>query len=49
MTRLQRAVHRRTWLAMVVLVPLVCAWALKLRHSHARALGVAQTSTGAPP
>jgi hypothetical protein len=44
MTRLQRKIHRRTWLTMVVLVPLLCAWALKLRHTRTQTLEATPSS-----
>ncbi|MEY4508472.1 MAG: hypothetical protein RLZZ450_594 [Pseudomonadota bacterium] len=48
MTRLQRKIHRRTWLTMVVLVPLLCTWALKLRHSRTQTLAAPQSSRSSP-
>ena len=38
MTRAQRTFHRRAWLALALVFPLLCALALVLRAQHARAL-----------
>lgn len=49
MTRAQRTFHRRAWLALALVFPLVCALSLILRAQHTRALGPLSTSRGAVP
>jgi len=49
MTRLQRALHRRIWLALLMLIPVLCGVALRARHTRAAALASAGTSAGARP
>ena len=49
MTRAQRTFHRRAWLALALVFPLLCALSLVLRAQHARALRPLSTTRGAVP
>ncbi len=40
MTRVQRELHRRVWLAMLVVIPLLSVLALRMRAQRASALTV---------
>ena len=49
MTRLQRELHRRVWLAMLVLIPVACVLALQLRHTRTVALSAAEQTKETRP
>jgi len=49
MTRAQRVFHRRAWLALALLFPLICALSLVLRAQHARVLRPLAAPRGALP
>jgi hypothetical protein len=49
MTRAQRSFHRRAWLALALVLPLLCAVSLLLRAQHTRALSPPDAPRGAAP
>lgn len=49
MTRAQRTFHRRAWLALAFVFPLLCVLSLVLRAQHAHVLGPLSTARGAVP
>jgi hypothetical protein len=49
MTRAQRIFHRRAWLALSLLFPLICALSLVLRAQHARVLSPLAAQRGVMP
>lgn len=48
MTRLQRKIHRRAWLALIIALPIALALAAVLRAQHARLL-IAHSRHGGTP